>query len=231
MKQMWILGDSILRGVVWSQETKRYMTSTSIGLEELAGKYDLAIDNRSRFGYTIDKGEAVMHKKLAGGEACDVALIEYGGNDSDFDWVAISNAPHAPHFPKTSLSTYESTYHHMIKELKAHGTKPLLCNLVPVCSSLYLDWISRDGLSRENILSWLGDEEHIFRYQAQYSRMAEDIAREEGCMLVNLRQAFLSHSHMESLFCPDGIHPNERGQKIISSVLGQALQNLHLATG
>lgn len=76
-------------------------------------------------------------------------------------------------------------------------------------------WICRDGLSRENILHWLGDENAIYRYQEMYCRTIEEIAGEENADLVDLRGAFLSDRKLDAYLCEDGIHPNANGQNVI----------------
>ena len=102
MKQVWICGDSILRGVVWSPEQKRYITTTNIHYPELEEQFSISIRNRSRFGCTLEKGIGYLLAALDRGEKCDVAVLELGGNDSDFNWAEISQTPKEEHFPKTT---------------------------------------------------------------------------------------------------------------------------------
>lgn len=224
MKKIWIFGDSILRGVVWSDSAGRYITSDKLGEKELAQSYHMEIVNRSRFGCTLPKGTLILKKQFEKADACDAALLEYGGNDCDFNWAEVAAAPNEKHLPNTPLDTFEALYKEAVRELKSKGALPVLCNLVPVCSERYLSWITRGGLSRENILHWLGDENAIYRFQERYSRKIEDIAKEENCPIVDLRGAFLDVRQMESLYCIDGIHPNEKGQSLICDTFRSAIQ-------
>lgn len=225
MKNIWICGDSILRGVVWQAETGRYTTTDGLGYTELGEQYGLTVVNRSRFGCTVDRGCAQLLSKLEAGKKCDIALLEYGGNDCDFAWREVAETPDAEHLPHTPIERYERIYRDTVRQLRARGILVGICNLVPVCAHRYLEWVTRDGTSRENILHWLGDENAIYRYQERYSRTAERLAREEGCTLVDLRGAFLCDRRMEPYFCPDGIHPNEQGQALLREVFADTLEH------
>ena len=114
----------------------------------------------------------------------------------------------------------------MVCTLRAHGVKPVLSTLPPISSERYLDWITRDGLSKENILTWLGDANAIYRYQENYSRAIERLAGELNCFLVDLRSAFLEKRVLLPYLCADGIHPSDAGQKLIHEVLSKAADTL-----
>lgn len=226
MKNIWIFGDSILRGVVWSNERNRYITTTEIGFAEMEQAFGVSLHNRSRFGTTLCKGVEHLFSVLKRGECCDVAILEYGGNDSDFNWKEIAASPESEHYSKTSLVDFCSSYRSALQTLKNQGILPVVCTLVPVCGSRYLNWVSKNDGDKESILRWLGTEEAICRYQEQYSRSVEAVAREEGCPQIDLRAAFLSVRHMEDYFCEDGIHPNEKGQRLLRATLERALSSL-----
>ena len=93
-----------------------------------------------------------------------------------------------------------------------------------MCAERYLSWICRDGLSRDNILSWLGDTNAIYRYQERYSHAVEQLAEEYGAPLVDLRGAFLEKRQMEELYCVDGIHPNDQGQLLIRDTFARFIE-------
>ena len=111
--------------------------------------------------------------------------------------------------------------------LRESGRKVFLSSLPPINSELYLRFLCRDGLSRENIVHWLGDVEHIYRWQESYSRMVERLAREERVPLIDLRGAFLRDDRRpEALLCADGIHPSMLGQGLIFETLSDFLRGL-----
>ena len=207
-----IYGDSIMKGVVL--ESGRYKIGAKI--ESFASRMFSRVFNRSRFGSTIDKGVEQLEKDLEKENIPrGVVLLEFGGNDCDFDWQAISDDPDKDRLPKTALSRFKALYRRAIELVRRAGATPVLANLPPISAEKYLAWICRDGLSRENILHWLGDENAIYRYQEMYCRTVEEIAEEENADLVDLRGAFLSDRKLDGYLCEDGIHPNANGQKLI----------------
>ena len=92
-------------------------------------------------------------------------------------------------------------------------------NLPPLEPEHYFNWVSR-GLSKENILHWLGDVAKIYRWQEAYNNAAEWIAHQNNCAVLDVRERFLVSKNYSSHFCEDGIHPNEKGhEKILESLL------------
>ena len=83
--------------------------------------------------------------------------------------------------------------------------------LLPVCAGRFFRWITRNGLNAGGILRWLGDVEAIYRYQERYSRALETLARDSGCLCVELRGALLQTRRLEPYYCDDGIHPRRGG--------------------
>ena len=59
-----IFGDSILKGVRMLSGTTRYGTTDDIGLEAICRQHDWVLDNRSRFGCTVTKGDALLSRQL-----------------------------------------------------------------------------------------------------------------------------------------------------------------------
>ena len=216
-----VYGDSILRGVRYQEG--RYVIDRSWE-SRLAERFGLAIRNRSRFGNTIRKAMQSIEKDSETRCEGEYALLELGGNDCDYDWAAVAGAPEAAHECKTPPEQFLEAYRRAIRLLRHSGRRVVLATLPPVHSELYLRFLCRDGLSRENILRWLGDVEHIYRWQASYSGMVERLAQEERAPLIDLRGAFLRDSRRpEALLCADGIHPSVEGQGLIFDVLSDTL--------
>ena len=106
----------------------------------------------------------VLQKDLQEKTPCQIALVEYGGNDCDFDWKAIAADPTGEHKPKTSIESFVKTLETMAENLLQRNIQPLLMTLPPVDASRYLSFICRDGLNRANIIQWLGGgEQMIYR--------------------------------------------------------------------
>lgn len=221
MAKIQIYGDSILRGVTLNEDTKRYYINDAIGIDALAKDIHAEVANFSKFGCTVQKGFHLMETNLEKGAVCDYALVEYGGNDSDFNWAKIAEEPETEHLSNTPLEKFRDLYKKMVLALKNNGITPVLATLPPVDAEKYFSWICRGGLSKENILHWLGDVFAIYRYQEQYSRAVEAIAAETGCEYIDLRAAFIRQRKMKDLFCSDGIHPSVKGQELIRQELSR----------
>ena len=84
----------------------------------------------------------------------DYTVLEFGGNDCDFDWKSVSDDPEAAHICKTPLEAFKQKYARMLETIKRLGGKPIVLNLPPIDSGRYFRWISRN-LSPSRILRFL----------------------------------------------------------------------------
>lgn len=216
-----VYGDSILKGVLLDKTTLRYSTIKNSVIDYLSSKIPFCIKNNARFGYTITKGYSQLERDLDKGLDCDAVVLEYGGNDCDFDWKLISENPSCEYYPKTKLEDFEKTYIEMIDKLKKKNIIPVLTSLPPINAEKYINWVCRNGLNKENIVNWLGDIQMIYRFQELYSKTIESIANKTGSLYIDLRRAFLDKHNFADLICEDGIHPNEEGHKLIANTFYQ----------
>lgn len=220
-----IFGDSILKGVLYDKENDKYVAMENPPIEDLIKTYHLQIHNNSLFGCTVQKGENILHKAMDNGLSCDTAVLEYGGNDCDFDWAAIAEHPEKNHFPKTPLKKFTKTLEDMIVSLKKQKVNVILMTLPPIDAKRYFAHICRRGLEANSILSWLkGDIQTIERFQELYSLSINTIAAKTNTTLIDIRSAFLERRDCASLLCEDGIHPNYQGHLLIASTFSQHLQ-------
>ena len=217
-----VYGDSILKGVLL--ENGRYVVDHSWE-QRLSEDFGLTIRNRSRFGSTIQKAMALIrHDVQTPPEEPEIAVLEFGGNDCDYDWAAISEHPEAAYDCKTPPPLFLERYREAVELLRRSGRIPVVLNLPPIHSEQYLQFICRNGLSRENILRWLGDVEAISRWQEKYSGLTEQAARETGAAVIDVRRAFPpAGAALRELLCADGIHPSRAGQARIYGALRAAL--------
>ena len=160
-------------------------------------------------------------KYLTGCDSQTTVLLGYGGNDCDYDWQAISDAPSADHSPKTAPDAYIEGMRRAIRKAQDAGAMVAVASLVPLDADRYLQFISknRDG---KNILSWLGDAARLYRWQEYYNALTVQMARAFGCRLVDLRTAFLQSRNFLDLLCPDGIHPTDSGYALAHKTLSAA---------
>ncbi len=214
MKKLKIYGDSILKGVMYSEELKRYRLY-GYRFDELAAR-GVEVENNCKMGATVDKGFEIMRDTLSDCGKDTVVVMEFGGNDCDYNWKAVSENPDIPHFCNTPEDKFIETYRKAIKYALDRGADVRVCTLVPIESGKFMDWITR-GLSYDTILGWLGDVNMLARWQEYYSRLSERVAAEAGVPTLDLRTAFLRDRRLHDMICADGIHPNSLGHSLISS--------------
>ena len=188
MKKLKIYGDSILKGVMYSEELKRYRLY-GYRFDELAAR-GVEVENNCKMGATVDKGFEIMRDTLSDCGKDTVVVMEFGGNDCDYNWKAVSENPDIPHFCNTPEDKFIETYRKAIKYALDRGADVRVCTLVPIESGKFMDWITR-GLSYDTILGWLGDVNMLARWQEYYSRLSERVAAEAGVPVLDLRTAFL----------------------------------------
>ena len=217
-----VYGDSIFKGVLL--EGGKYVVNR-FWETQLAARFHLSIQNLARFGCTIPKILPVIRRDSQ--DKCteeEIAVLELGGNDCDYDWARISQDPDAEYDCKTPPAEFIQEYREAVRLIKKSGRTPTLMTLPPIHSERYLGFICRNGLSRANILRWLGDVDAIYRWQDKYSQMVEQVATEENTRLIDLRKAFPRDAKsLEPYLCDDGIHPSRLGQELIFDTLCASL--------
>ncbi len=215
MKKIKIYGDSILKGVMFNEELNRYKLF-GYRFNELA-ENGIEVENNCKMGATIEQGFEIMKDTL---EDCDkdtVVILEYGGNDCNYNWSEVSDNPKGDFLPNTPAEKFQEVYLKMIDYARKKGATVAVCNLVPIDSERFMNWVSR-GLNFDNILNWLGDINRIARWQEYYSHIAEKVAKTAKCPVLDLRSIFLAHQSMKNMIGIDGIHPSPEGHSLIKEV-------------
>jgi len=219
IRSIMVLGDSISRGVVYSEEKKRYVFSKEGFISSVSRILRVPVHNLSKFGSTVVNGMSLLSEKFSALQP-DIVLIEYGGNDCDFNWDEVAQRPYAEHMPHATLEVYEKSLINTVSFIKEKGKTPVLMNLPPLDDAAYFKWFTQGNAEKGNrILEWLKDKNRIYWWQEQYSCSVEDAARRTGTRLINIRSEFLKAGDYRDFLCLDGIHPNEKGQALIKQVL------------
>ena len=213
-----VFGDSIMKGVIFDSIRGRYTFLKNSFANIWSASTGIIIDNYAKFGCTISTGKKLIEKHSAELSKYKYTALEFGGNDCDFDWAAISERPEDIHEAKTPIGEFEELYSDVIDTVMKAGSQPVLFSLPPLNAGRYFAWISR-GLKAENILHWLGDVEHIYRWHEMYNMVVVKLAAIKRIPLVDIRKAFLESRDYLKLYCEDGIHPNEAGHAFISDVV------------
>lgn len=218
MKNVVVLGDSISRGIVLKGE--RYSIINDSFVEQCADSLHLEVQNFSKMGCTIAKGEQILEQHKDEIAKANITILEYGGNDSDFCWKEIATEPNQTHYPKTEPKQFHNLYIRLIEQVRKLGSKPVLFSLPLMDGQRFFDFTTRtmSPTERENIFDWLGGQiERIRNYHDMYNLEVFHIAREQGVPIVDITSPFLTYNHDYTHYlCADGIHPNEEGHRLIA---------------
>ena len=207
-----------MRGVIFDGIKGKYTFLKNSFANIFGLNTGIRVDNYAKFGCTISVGKNIIDKHTSKLSEYKYTALEFGGNDCDFDWAAVSERPDDLHLPKTPIAEFEELYSEVIDKVAANGSKPVLFTLPPLNAQRYFSWISK-GLNAENILHWLGDVEHIYRWHEMYNLVVVKLASIKNISIIDIRKAFLESRNYLNLYCEDGIHPNEKGHALISNVI------------
>ena len=219
MKQLLIFGDSIIKGVTF--DGKGYHLCQAHDFDALT-QAGVTVENYAKMGATIDAGLRQLEKKLPARAEDATVLFCFGGNDCDYNWKEISEDPDGSFLPNTPPDAFVDRYVEAIRKAQNTGARVALTALPPLDDARYLAHISR-GLSEENILHWLGDRAHLYRWQEYYNALVCQLSRAFGCRLVDVRSEFLKNTRFTSLIGADGIHPTQAGHDLIHRTVRAAL--------
>lgn len=216
MSAIYVYGDSLLKATTPDDDFRYHFHWQEL----LAGRETAlsAVVNRAKMGATVQKGEALVRHDLQRGIDAKLALVGYGGNDSDFDWTAIAANPEDTHLPRTPLPQFLQTLESITQSLLAQQVQPVLMTLPPIDGQRYFQFISRraDGGS---ILRWLGDVGRIYRHQELYSDAVAALAMTEGLPLIDVRRQFLPMRDLPRYIAADGIHLTMTGYRCLFDTL------------
>ena len=222
-----VIGDSILKGAVTGTDSGHLfdiIEDSSLNLAQKALGFEM--DNQSVFGNVISKGQRKLNKMLERGEVADFCIVEFCGNDSDYDWALVSENPQENHLQRTSPSDFIRIYSEMIKTLREHKITPVIMISPALVADRWFNHITK-GHNADNILSFLGgDREKPYKNQKEYDDALLEFAKKNSVQYVNMRTAMEESGRFEDLMCLDGIHPNENGYRFMSEIWIKELPKL-----
>lgn len=226
-----IFGDSVLKGVMYNDDGVRGRYKLYGGaLEARMAERGIELTRYCHMGSTIDAGLERMKRALDRGMSFEgtTVMLEFGGNDCAYDWREVSEHPEEKHKPKIEMGRFCALYREAISLARSAGGNVMLTSLVPIDATKYMNFISR-GLSYDNILSWLGDVNMLYRWHEGYNRAVEQLADDCSLPLLDLREEFLYTHAFKSLICDDGIHPTAEGHRMIEDILVNSLSRVGVA--
>ena len=130
-----VWGDSIAKGVIFDEARGRYAVLKDSCLSRLAREKGVFVENHSVMGQTSENAlERMRGEDLKPGE---IAVIEYGGNDCDLDWQAVSDHPEIPQFGKVPLAKFAQNLKELVRRVSASGAEPVLVTPIGAADGEY----------------------------------------------------------------------------------------------
>lgn len=223
MSDICVFGDSITKGVIYDEVKGTYRQLKKSFVSLVQDKTGISFRNFSRFGCTGRKGEEILKRKISQIQSGSFTLLEFGGNDCDLDWHAVSDDPSIPRTAKISLSEFHEIMRNMVDDLRKADSRPIFLSLPPLVPERFVAWVSRD-LNLRNIMRHIDENPaEIFQWQEEYNKEVCSIAKETAAILLDIRSLFINKENYADYICIDGIHPNEAGHAMIADFLASAL--------
>lgn len=219
IKKISVYGDSILKGAVTGTESGHLfdiIENSSLPLAQK--KLGFELNNQSVFGSIISKTQRRLNKNIETGTVGDLAIIESGGNDCDYDWTAVSQNPEIQHNPRTTLEDFISKIDEMVNVLRVNEITPLIMTMPPLVADRWYNHICI-GQNEEAILKICnGSPFRLYQNHELYNNSLLEYARINCVQIVDMRKEFLLLKDYRDYMCLDGIHPNENGYKFMSQI-------------
>ena len=217
--QIFLLGDSVSKGVMFDKDKGRFSLLRESFYNLLRPKFNTEVVNISRLGRTLSDARAALEKQLLISKPRAVA-IELGGNDCDFHWEEVAKEPQAPHECKTPFAQFEQGIRDLVTRLRRENIIPVLINLPPIDADKYFRFICREDPKMEKgILSFLGSVTHIYWWHERFSSVIGKVADDMGALIIDIRRSFMYQEDFREFIGDDGIHPNARGHKLIAECI------------
>ena len=223
-----IYGDSIMKAVLVDENYKYHQISSQL-LDQLQQETGVTATNRAHFGYTAARGQSVLQRDLDKGLDCQIALLEFGGNDCDHNWEEIAAAPNEAHKPKNDLRTFSLKYKELIDEVCRLGSSPIMLSLTPLDPERYFNHFtgSMDKRQKAVIKEWLGGTyETISSWHEMYNLQVFKLAIALKVPIIDITSVFFSKKDYRDYLCEDGIHPNENGHRLIADAICDHLKTI-----
>lgn len=223
MTSIGIFGDSVAKGVVFDAVKNKYSLIKESFVNIMGRQHNLSIKNYSKFGCTIPVGSEILKRHVSELGKFNYTLLEFGGNDCDYNWAEVSKKPDQEHLCNTPITIFCEKYEGLINFILKNGGRPILLNLPPIDPKRYFHWITKEH-HKINILTFLGEIDSIYKWQEMYSIAIEKLSIEMKIPLIDIRSGFLSKDNYSDYLCSDGIHPNEKGHLLIFKALQKRVE-------
>ena len=212
-------GDSILKGAVTGTDSGHLfdiIEDSSLVLASKALGFDL--NNQSVFGSIVSKTQRRLNRDIEKGIFSDLAIIESGGNDCDYDWTQVSASPDEKHLPRTTLEDFIQKISEMVDVCRKNKITPLIMTMPPLVRDRWYNHILH-GQDENAVLKILNDNpDRLYQNHELYNISLVEYAFKNSVQIVDMRKEMLLSENYRNLMCLDGIHPNEKGYKFMSEI-------------
>ncbi len=214
-----VYGDSILKGAVTGTESGHLFDIIEDSSLVIASKkLGFELNNQSVFGSIISKTQRRLNRDLEKGIVGDLAIIESGGNDCDYDWTLVSQNPGAEHFPRTTLDDFCTKLDEMVNAVRLNKITPLIMTMPPLVQDRWFSHIC-EGQNKDEILKVCEQNPYkLYQNHEAYNLCLLEYAYKNNVQIVDMRKEFLLAKNNRDLMCLDGIHPNQEGYKFMAGI-------------
>lgn len=233
LKSVCGFGDSVMKGIVIDKENSptgsiKYKISDNGFASRCRRNLGIEVENFARFGSTVAHAMKFVKRYSDNIAQSDYVLFEYGGNDCNFDWAAISAAPDSIHYPTVPIPRFVEQYCQIIDEVRKLGAKPVMLSLPILDPEKFFRHLSK-GLNGNNILRWLnGSIMNLDRWHERYNMEIFRIGTLKRVPVIDITSVFLERRNHADYLCDDGIHPNEEGHELIENAIMDYLRRQRL---
>ena len=123
-----------------------------------------------------------------------------------WDYVVLQEMSHGP---VTAPERFFSSVAQLCRQIREHGARPVL----------YATWAYQQGGAKLAAKGW--DYDEMAHEMSQAYRKA---AEENGALLADVGRKFYEHSHVQTLYAADGVHPSELGSRLAAQTLAAVIQ-------
>lgn len=228
MSEIYAFGDSVLKGVIL--ENDKYKVCKNRFSNICENVLNITIENKAKFGSTITTGKKSFEKNkdVLTNPNIEYIVLEFGGNDCDFNWKEISENPNIEHTANNTIEDFIKTYTEIIQTIKQYNKNPVLLSLPPIDAEKYINRVSRE-LNKENILKWMKNNPYFLtNWHERYNIETFKMAINNNISIIDITSKFLEQKNFSAFLCEDGIHPNEEGHKLISKAIQEHIKRKNI---
>lgn len=187
----------------------------------VASKFKFSLTNLSYYGQTLakfcNKGfirKVIDNKKP---EMRNLVVINLGSNDADYNWTDVGLNKNSSHGPRTLPADFKQYYTDLVNELRENGFEVMACSLLPIVSKQYFDNILNYMSDKKILMKLLdGDKNNLMVRQEIFNDIILDVSQKMSVPVLDLRNMMLRQPRWQKLYCYDGIHLTEKGQKFMA---------------